>query len=86
MPKMLRHLVILLLISLGLAAIFYSVTQSSAPKAVKYSDKRAKHTKNICNFTDFSQVPSVLRWFVGGFNRSPADTCMNSVYTLGDDE
>ncbi len=38
MPKMLRHLVILLLISLGLAAIFYSVTQSSAPKAVKYSE------------------------------------------------
>jgi cell division protease FtsH len=38
MPKMLRHLVIFLLISLGIAAIFYSVNQSSAPKAVKYSE------------------------------------------------
>lgn len=38
MPKMLRSLVIMMLISLGLAAVYYSVSQSSAPEAVKYSD------------------------------------------------
>ena len=38
MPRMLRHLVILTLISMGIAAIVYSVNQRSAPKPVKYSE------------------------------------------------
>jgi len=38
MPKMLRHLVILALITMGIAAIYYSINQRSAPKAVKYSE------------------------------------------------
>jgi cell division protease FtsH len=38
MPKMLRHLVILALITMGIAAIYYSINQSSAPKPVKYSE------------------------------------------------
>src|SRR5690606_2997848 len=36
--KMLRHLVILAIISMGIAAIFYSINHSSAPKPVKYSE------------------------------------------------
>jgi cell division protease FtsH len=38
MHKMLRHLVILALITIGLCSVFYSVHKDSAPKAIKYSD------------------------------------------------
>jgi cell division protease FtsH len=38
MHKMLRHLVILALITIGLCSVFYSVHKDTAPKAIKYSD------------------------------------------------
>ena len=38
MHRMLRHLVILALITVGLASVFYSVHKDTAPKSIKYSD------------------------------------------------
>lgn len=38
MPKMLRHLVILAILTMGIAAIYISVNKSNAPKPVKYSE------------------------------------------------
>ena len=38
MPKMLRHLVIFALISMGFLAIHYSISMRSAPKTVSYSE------------------------------------------------
>ncbi len=38
MHKMLRHLVLLALITGGIVSVFYSVHRESAPKAIKYSD------------------------------------------------
>lgn len=38
MPRMLRHLVILLLLTLATISVYYSVGQRSAPKAVTYSE------------------------------------------------
>ncbi len=38
MHRMLRHLVILALIAVGLASVFYSVHKDTAPKSIKYSD------------------------------------------------
>lgn len=38
MHRMLRHLVILALITVGLVSVFYSVHKETAPKPIKYSD------------------------------------------------